>query len=569
MNPMKPIFCKGGSNKTEVFDFRFALFVLLFLLCQAADNTLPAQEETSPGKYRIEFTDKDNSPFSLEHPEVFLSARAMQRRQLQQITPDYKDLPVNPAYIERILSTGARILTVSKWFNAVTIGNADEEILGQIMQLPFVRPVPLKKIQPGFDIRSEPSVTSHAETYALPYGNSFRQIGLHNGDNLHGGGYTGKGIHVAVIDAGFNDADANPAFNRLWQEGRILGTRDFVNANSLLYEGHTHGTTVLSVIGGWVPGILAGSAPDASFWLLRSEDGSSEYLVEEDNWIAAAEFADSAGVDVINTSLGYSTFNNPLQNHSYDDMDGNSTRISIAADIAASRGMLVVVSAGNEGGTDWRYISAPADADSVLAVGAVDSMRLIAPFSSRGPSSDGRVKPDVCAMGVRNFGLRPSGDLGGSNGTSFSAPVIAGLAACLWQANRDATAMEILSVIRESADRYKNPDTFYGYGIPDFNLAHILLKKRSSPPEPGRHLDVFPNPFSSEIYIWLKTEDVSDITVTLFDVSGKAVYLERISLTGSDEYRKLDQGLSSLPRGIYLMRVVAGNWQQTERLMKF
>ena len=566
---MKLTFCKGGSSKTEVFTFRFRLAVLLFLLNPARNTLLFGQEETAPGKFRIELTDKDNSTFSLEHPEDFLSARALQRRAVQQIPLDYKDLPVNPAYIDEIHLTGARILIISKWFNAVTIDNVDTAILRQIMELPFVRPVPLKMIGSGFENQVKPSIASHDEAVTINYGNSYRQIKLHNGDMLHAYGYMGEGIHIAVIDAGFNDVDANPVFDRLWQEGRILGFRDFVNGNSLLFEGHTHGASVLSIIGGWLPGYIAGTAPDASFWLLRSEDGNSEYLIEEDNWTAAAEFADSAGVDVINTSLGYSIFNNPLQNHSYNDMDGNSTRVSIAADIAASRGMLVVVSAGNEGKSGWRYISAPSDADSVLAVGAVDSMRVIASFSSHGPSSDGRIKPDVCAMGVRNFSLRPAGDLGGSNGTSFAAPVIAGLAACLWQANPKATVMEILSVIRESADRYRNPDTLYGYGIPDFNLANILLRRRSVLPDQGKPMNIFPNPFSSEVYLWFNSKEISNLTIMLFDLTGKTVFLEEREVPGDIEYIRLDNRLNSLPRGIYLMKIVADKWQQTERLMKY
>jgi len=568
-NLMKLTFCKGLTNKTKVLSLRFALAVLLYWLNPAQHNALFAQEETAPGKYRIVFTDKDNSPFTLEKPEDFLSARAIQRRKTQLIPLDSKDLPVNPAYIDEVGSTGARVLTVSKWFNAVTVDHVDPAILQQIMGLPFVRPDPLKKISSDVDIQVKSYGASHAEAEPLDSGNSFRQIELHNGDMLHASGYTGEGIHIAVVDAGFNDADASPAFTRLWQKGSILGTRDFVNGNSLLYEGHTHGTSVLSVIGGWEPGYLAGSAPDASFWLLRSEDGSTEYLIEEDNWIAAAEFADSAGVDVINSSLGYSTFNDPSQNHSYIDMDGNSTRVSIAADIAASRGMLVIASAGNEGTSGWRYISAPSDADSVLCVGAVDSTGAIASFSSHGPSSDGQVKPDVCAMGVRNFGVNAAGDLARSNGTSFSAPVISGLAACLWQANPEAGVMDILNVIKESADRYKTPDTLYGYGIPDFNLANILLKRRAVPQDPAIPMVTFPNPFSTEIYIWFNSYYVPDITVTLIDLSGKVVLLERREVGRDEAYIKVYNGLNRLPRGIYLMKVVSDRWQQTTRLMKF
>jgi serine protease AprX len=386
------------ERKTSVF-FPVAA-VLLFQACLISFAPLNAQEETAPGKYRITFTDKNYSPFSTDRPEEFLSERALQRRQKQHIAIDSRDIPVNPDYIREIQSTGARILTCSKWLNSVTFDHTDSSALSKIMKLPYVYSVSRKINAPDQARQKKIFIEQPVANTELDYGNSALQIMMLNGDKLHAMGYTGENIHIAILDGGFYNADTDEAFDRLWQENRILGVYDFVNPGGSVFQENYHGKTVLSIIGGYVPGYLIGTAPDASFYLLRSEDVGSEYPIEEDNWIAAAEYADSSGADIINTSLGYSTFDDPSLDYNYADMDGNSTRISTAADIAASRGMLVVVSVGNEGSKSWRYITAPSDADSVLAVGAVNSSLSIAHFSGHGPSSDGQVKPDVCAMGV-------------------------------------------------------------------------------------------------------------------------------------------------------------------------
>ena len=569
LNLMNLTFCQRETSKKGSSLFFPGIALLLIQACLAPFTNLRAQEETAPGKFRILFTDKNNSPFSIERPEEFLSERALQRRQKQNISIDYKDIPVNPAYIQEIVSTGARILTVSKWFNAVTIDHADASALGSITDLPFVRSVSRKKSLLLVPVQKEMVIASPMEKSGISYGHSARQIMIHKGDKLHEMGFTGTGMHIAVLDAGFSDVDNHEAFSMLWQENRILGTRDFVNPGASVFREHTHGKTVLSVIGGSIPGTLSGTAPDASFWLLRTEDGASEYRIEEDNWIAAAEFADSAGVDIINTSLGYSVFDDPLQNYSYADMNGQKARISAAADIAASKGMLVVVSAGNEGQSLWGHITAPADADSVLAVGAIDSTLVLARFSSSGPSYDGRVKPDVCAMGVKTFGVNAAGFLTGSNGTSFSAPVITGLAACLWQANPKAGAMDILKAIQESADRYLQPDTLYGYGIPDFFLAHNMLKNHFMPADSVNPYTAFPNPFSSVIYLRLTEEEASEILVTLYDMAGRTVYSSRRQ-TGEHEFFMVAcDDLSFLSKGIYLLNVKSDRWQYATRLVKF
>jgi serine protease AprX len=568
MNLMKLILSKKTTSKSGIHRSLLPIVCLFVPVFFYPSGLVQAQVETAIGKYRVEFTDKSNSPYSLTEPRDFLSERSILRRQKQHIAIDSLDLPVNPAYITQVVSTGAEVLNISKWFNAITIGRADTGTLQKIMKLPFVGSVGRKKMPFDQDLQVVPNDKWPKESNEPDYGYSARQIMIHKGDKLHAMGYTGAGMQIAVIDAGFDDVDKHEAFRRLWEENRIISYHDFVDPGSLFFRQHTHGKTVLSVIGGYIPGILIGTAPDAGFYLLRSEDAATEYPIEEDNWIAAAEYADSAGADIINTSLGYSTFSDPTKNHTYADMDGHTTRISRAANVAASRGMLVVVSAGNEGSSGWRYISAPADADSVLAVGAIDSLRIVAGFSSHGPSYDGRVKPDVCAMGVKTFGVGSAGYLTGSNGTSFSAPVISGLAACLWQANPRATAMEILSAIKESADRYTQPDTLYGYGIPDFNLANLILKSQVIDKDTARPFTAFPNPFSSEIYIWLNETGASDFNITLYDFSGRAVYSVHRSTHEYDTFMKACEGLSFLPKGIYLMKIVTDRWHFTESLLK-
>lgn len=569
LNLMNLTFCNRQTSKKGSSVFFPGSALLLIQACLAPFGILYAQEETAPGKFRILFTDKNNSPFSIERPGEFLSERALQRRQNQNIAIDFNDIPINPAYIQEIVSTGSRILTVSRWFNAVTVDQADSSALRLISDLPFVRSVSRKKSLPLMPVQKETVIASPMEKSGISYGYSARQIMIHKGEKLHEMGFTGTGMHIAVLDAGFNDVDNHEAFSTLWQENRILGTRDFVQPGSSVFLKHTHGKTVLSVIGGSIPGILSGTAPDASFWLLRTEDSTSEFRIEEDNWIAAAEFADSAGVDIINTSLGYSLFDDPLQNYSYADMDGQKARVSAAADIAASKGMLVVVSAGNEGQSFWGHITAPADADSVLAVGAIDSTLVHAYFSSFGPSYDGRVKPDVCAMGVKTFGVNAAGFLTGSNGTSFSAPVITGLAACLWQANPRAGAMDILKVIQESADRFLHPDTLYGYGIPDFYLAYNMLKNHFMPVDSVNPYTAFPNPFSTVIYLRFSETEASEIFITLYDMAGRTVHSSRRQ-TGENEYfMEACDDLSFLSKGIYILNVKSDRWQYATRLLKF
>ena len=308
------------------------------------------------------------------------------------------------------------------------------------------------------------------------YGRGDNQITQLNGHFLHNRGFRGEGITMAVFDAGFYHVNSLPSFDSIRANNQILGTRDFVDGGTEVYDADTHGMQVLSTIAANMPGQFVGTAPKAQFWLFRTEDGSSENVIEEYNWVCAAELADSVGVDIIHSSLGYYDFDDNQQDYDWEQLDGNTAVSTIGSDIAASKGILITTSAGNEGNDPWRHITAPGDADSCLTIGAVNSRGMYVYFSSQGPSADGRIKPDVCGKGMFSTVQGRTGSIATASGTSFSGPIVAGLVACLWQAFPNATNMQIIEAIQKSSTQYNNPDEKLGYGIPDFNLAYFYLK---------------------------------------------------------------------------------------------
>jgi len=548
-----------------------------FTLILYATSNCCIYSQTAPDKYLVRFTDKANNPYSTDQPEEFLSVKAIERRTIQGISIEENDLPVTPSYIESIETLGATVLTSSKWFNAVTIYASDPLILDDIENLPFVQSVEktkcLKGSKPVPDKFAFPLLNQDkgiCETNSQDYGLGANQIQMLNGHILHDMGFMGEGMDIAVIDAGFRKTDSLAIFDSLFINGSIKGTKDFVNSgSSFVYDHHNHGTYVLSIIGGNLPGQLVGTAPKANYWLLRSEDGESEYLIEEDNWVAAAEFADSAGVDVINTSLGYKTFNDSTQNHVYADMDGNTTRIAIGADIAASKGMIIVSSAGNDGNSPWHYITTPADADSILAVGAVDSAGIYAEFSSKGPASDGDIKPDIAAQGQGTYVTGLNGDIFPGSGTSFAAPIIAGLATCLWQANPDASNIHIMNAIRQSASQYYNPDSLMGYGIPDFAQANMILQGIIDVGSDQEILiNTFPNPFANKLTIQFYSTDSQDVIFEIFDITGRNVFSMNKEFNSNSLNTININEVSGLKQGTYILKVRTQNNEYQKVLVK-
>ena len=305
------------------------------------------------------------------------------------------------------------------------------------------------------------------------YGMGAEQIKIHHGDSLHLAGFKGKGIQIAVIDAGFYNVDAM----KIFKNTTILGTHDFVNPSSDIYGEHNHGMKVLSCMAVNTPHVMVGTAPEASYWLVRSEDNDTEQPVEEDNWAAAVEFADSVGVDIVNTSLGYYSFDDPIDNYTYRQLDGHTSLMAASASYAAKKGLLVVCSAGNSGMDEWKKITPPADAEDILTIGAIDNMGLNAAFSSIGNTADGRIKPDVMAMGVHSAVIGVDGGTAFANGTSFASPIFCGLVACLWQACPWLTVRQLIQVVHEASDRNAYPDNIYGYGVTDMWKAYQLAMK--------------------------------------------------------------------------------------------
>jgi len=482
----------------------------------------------------IYFTDKNETPFNLKNPSAFLSPRSVERRTKYNISTDSTDLPVITRYIDSVLKTGTvTLLGKSRWLNAIIIQTNDDNAITKINSFPFVKSlsdVALRRNHSTDNDKFQKNQTNNkvnissrteqllADTFN--YGSSVNQIKIHKGEFLHNIGARGQGMLMAFFDAGFFGYLSNPFFDSTRARNQISATWDFVQNNESVNEDHPHGMQCFSTVASYKPGTFVGSCPEANYFLLRTEDAPTEQIIEEYNWALGAEYADSAGVDVISSSLGYSTFDNPVFNHTYADLNGQTTIISKMADMAAKKGMLVVISAGNGGDDPWKYITAPADADSVLTVGSVNSSGAISAFSSYGPTSDGQIKPDVVSVGDGTIISTVNGTIGNGYGTSFSAPNIAGLATCLWQLFPEFNNMKIITTLRKASDKFNVPDSQYGYGLPNMKLATCFL------------LADFSN----------MTATINNFTTTLKwnskDISGMRYDIER-KLPGETEYKKI------------------------------
>lgn len=437
-------------------------------------------------KHVVFFTEKNETTFTLNNPSAYLSARAVERRTRYGIAIDSTDLPVISRYIDSVLKAGTvTLLGRSRWLNAIIIQTNDAAAITKINSFPFVKSftaVALLKnniiVPDKFTAISVPPPAAlipnriekvYADTFN--YGSSSSQVKIHKGEFLHNIGARGQGMIMAFLDAGYFGYETNQFFDSARVRNQFLGTWDFVQNNASVNEDNSHGMQCFSTVAAYRPGVFVGSSPEAKYFLLRTEDAPTEQIIEEYNWALAAEYADSAGVDVISSSLGYTTFDNATFNHSYADMNGNTTIITRIADMAAKKGMLVVNSAGNEGDDPWKYIGAPADGDSVLSVGAVNSSGVIAGFSSFGPTSDGQIKPDVVSLGAGTTVSSIGGTASTNSGTSFSGPNMAGLATCLWQLFPEFNNWKIITTLRKSSDRFEIPAEQYGYGLPNMKKA--------------------------------------------------------------------------------------------------
>ena len=537
------------------------LFCFILLLANSYAQTVYT-------RYFVAFTDKNNSNYSTSNPQQFLSQRAINRRTNQSIAITNEDIPVDTAYIKRVAKTGAIVICRTRWFNGVVVRLTNQSQIDSINALPFVvsskplaRVRPPKKLIPVAENVASNEKTSATQSDVFNYGLSKNQIYMLNGECLHNQGYNGTGMQIGIIDDGFLNAKTAAVFDTLWHNNQVIATHDFLHNDSLVYNEGGHGTEVLSCMAANTPGQMIGTAPYAKFYLLRSEIDSTEKILEEYQWVSAIEYADSAGADVINSSLGYTTFDDPTQNHTWADLNGRTSVASISATMAARRGMIVCLAAGNEGGSTWQKISVPADADSILAVGAVDQNGAYAYFSSTGNTADGRIKPDVAAQGqntiIYNSG---SGNISASNGTSFASPTMAGMVACLWQGNPSKTNMQVINAIKQSASQYTTPDSLLGYGIPDFCVADQILKGTFG------IKTLTPNLINT-----LCGSNDCQLTVNLYDVAGRLVLSTQTKSSQTNTTDKIIQSLdlSSVSGGIYVIKISSTNGNSyTKKLVK-
>ncbi len=505
----------------------FFLVPVLFL------SSFLSAQKLSHNTYWIYFTDKQENGYEISQPGQFLSERSVHRRAWQGLGIDQTDEPVTRAYVDEIRNMGAEVRHVSRWLNGLVMVNTSRELYDQVMKKPFVDNLPWEPETDEVYFPPAPAGERFDPPLAAPpgfdYGIASEQVGLVDMEVLHREGYTGGGVWIGVLDAGFRNVDSLPSFKSMISEGRLRGTRNFVSDGSVYREINQHGMYVLSIIGALWDGNMMGTAPHASFYLCMTEDPARETRIEEIAWIEAAEYLDSLGYDVFNTSLGYSEFDSIQYNYRYEDMDGQTTFISRAASMTASKGIIACVSAGNEGNSNWHYITAPSDALDILGVGAVDSTHQISNFSSRGPSFDGRIKPDVVAMG-KSAGVQYwNGGVGRGDGTSFSSPLMAGSVAALWQAYPELPASEIMQVIRQNGNRADHPGDEYGFGTPSFARAFWTISGTRNTVR-DRGMVLWPNPARDRVMIRIPGEGTVESVVSLYDMSGRKILSRPVQL---------------------------------------
>ena len=467
--------------------------ILVALTCSLASGAATPPKKKYPGGkcyiWRYTLKDKRESSYTLDRPQRWLSHKSLERRKKQGLPLDSTDLPVSSGYlkaIQRMVYDGNRnakrqtvesmVIGTSRWNNTVLVRSADTTLLQDLSQQTYVKRGELVWTAPDSidrQIKTKPNIYFNPwdSVKGSTYGHGREQIEMLNGHRLHSIGFRGKGITIAVLDGGFMNCDQLPVF----RHANIVGCKDFVYPNSFFFYQETdHGTKVLSTMAANEPEVLVGTAPEARYWLLRCEDLQTEQPVEEDYWAMAAEFADSLGADIISSSLGYTEYDDRPGYYSQRDLDGHTALISHTASMLAQKGIILVNSAGNSGMGPWKKITFPADAENSLTVGALNQQRINAPFSGVGPTQDLRVKPDVMALGSPASMISGRGGVVRDMGTSFSTPIVAGLAACLWQALPNKTALQIMELVRQNSSYHDKPDNIYGYGIPNFWRAYMV-----------------------------------------------------------------------------------------------
>lgn len=541
---------------------------------------LAATAYTQYPKHIIKLKDKANNQYTFSNASQLLSPRALQRRSRYNIKIDSADLPVSKIYVDSLRAAGSvTILSSSRWLNQVLIETTDQSALNKINSLPFVvssqpvgrrmaNPLPEKFDEPIITLPLSVALTGRTNADRSLYGLSFGQIRIHEGEYLHNKGYRGEGMQVTVLDAGFFRYRTLSAFDSMRMNGQVAGEIDLVAFDNSVDEDDSHGMYCLSIMAANQPGKMMGTAPKSRYQLIRTENAASEFPIEEHNWVVGAEIADSSGSDVISSSLGYYDFDDPSFNHSYNDFYKNTTMVTRGATIATKKGMIVMNSAGNEGNKPWKYLGFPADADSVCAVGAIDTLGNIGTFSSFG--FPGKIKPNIVSVGVNTVIAGLNNQPAYGNGTSYASPNVAGLVTCLWQAFPQFNNMQILDAVYRSSNRYNNPDNRFGFGIPNFRIAYQLLEKQtitSTISFDNEWIVVAPNPFSSSLVVNIKFPESGKSEIRLMDAAGKTVKQLLVAGTQNQLHRE-EVNTASLASGIYMLQVITPNSQQVKKLLK-
>lgn len=534
-----------------------SLLLFIVLYCQFS---LFAQQDAW-----VYLADKHNVATAISNPLSILTQKAINRKNAHAVSIDERDVPVNETYITQLKNTvGITVLAKSKWFNAVHVRGSETDINNLKSTFSFIDHIDFadKNLNGLKKVNEKKQSKFVIASTNFNYGSAANQIQMFKGDKLHLANYTGTGMTVAVLDAGFPKVNTMAAFQRLRNAGNLKGSYDFVNRNEDVFNNATssHGTWVLSTMAGYVENQFVGTSPDASYYLFITEDAPNENPVEESYWVEAAERADSLGVEVINTSLGYTTYDNPNYSYTTSNMNGNTAFITRGANIAFEKGMLLVNSAGNSGNDSWVIVGAPADAAGVLSIGAVKSDGTYAIFSSRGNNIQPSQKPDVVAQGQASFVITENDIITTANGTSFSSPIMAGGVVCLWQALPSLNNDQIMQLVRESASQYNVPDNFLGYGIPNLeralNNGFDLIKLMGNDVD----LKIYPNPASNKVYFTLNTGDIA--TLYIFDVLGKLIFDTNVT------YASPSVDISTLSNGMYIVKIQSSNKSKTIKLIK-
>ncbi len=509
-------------------------------------------------RYVVFFKDKTSNPYSLNQPEAFLSPRSLQRRVHSGISLTAEDLPVTPSYVTQVRATGAKTFFTSKWMNGVLVeGNAS--VISSIASLPFVTKVDL--VAPGKKLiggRSKQLNQQNAGSAPETTQAQLQMLGL---DKMHQDGFYGEGVTISILDGGFQGVNSALPFQPIFAEGRIKMTQDFVTNSGNVYQFDAHGTEVFSVIAAKGE-MFTGGAYKANYLLFVTEDKSSEYRIEEYNWLFAAEKADSAGTDVIQSSLGYNLFDDSQMDYKITDLNGKIAVVSRAASMARDRGIIVVVSAGNEGNTGWHFITPPADVDGILAIGAVNSYGAKVGFSSFGPTADGRIKPDVVALGQSTAVVLPDGTLSTASGTSFSSPLVTSLAAGLLQAYSRYTPAQLVLAIRLSASQSTTPDNQLGYGVPNYIAVKNYLESNLLADE----VFIYPNPAASTLRLAFKNLPAGQVDISFYDAQGKLLSNPVTTLNWLNSPEEIS--LANLAAGSYFLKVKTANVSKTFRFVK-